>query len=95
VLGEEAKRAFEEAGGGRSALIRVDLRVGPAGVVIDDRVHVIDAVVMVTVLAVAVAGDAVTRPLEARVLADVHVQEIAGARPLVPVRRFACQPRRP
>jgi hypothetical protein len=61
----------------------MDLRVGQARVVVDDRVQVVDAVATSAVLAGAVAGDAVAGPLEARLLADVHVQQIAGARPLV------------
>ena len=88
VLGEEAEGAFEEAGGSRSALVRVDLRVGEAGVIVDDRVHVIDAVAMVAVLAGAVTGEAVPRPLEPCVFADVHVQQVAGAGPLVTVSRL-------
>ena len=86
--GVEGERAFEEGDDGRCALVGVDLGVGEPGVVVDDRVHVVDAVPVLAVLARAVAGDAVAGPLEARVLAGVHVQQITGARPLVAVGRL-------
>ena len=89
----EGERPLEEAGDGDGTLIGLDLRVREAGAVVDDRVHVVDAGAAAAVLARTVAGDPVTGPPEARVLADVHVQQITGARPLVPVAPLARRPR--
>src|SRR6266540_4919506 len=63
----------------------MDLGVGQPAVVVDDRVHDVDAVVAAAVLARAVAGEAVAGPLEADVLARVHVQQVSRTRPLVAV----------
>ena len=60
------------------------LAVGQARVVVDDRVEVVVAErVVALALVAAIAGDRVTGPPEARIALDVHVQQIAGARPLV------------
>jgi len=88
VPGEVGERSFEEAGHGHGTLIGMDLGVGEPGVIVDDRMHVVDTGTLTSVLACAVAGDAVAGPLEARVLARVHVQQIAGAGPLVTNGRF-------
>src|SRR5436190_23966167 len=53
---------------------------------------VVDAVAPLAVLARAVAGETMAGTLEAGVLADIHVQQIAGARPLVAVGGLACRP---
>ena len=47
----EGERAFEEAGDGGGALVGVDLGVGEPCVVVDDRVHEVDAVAVLAVLA--------------------------------------------
>ena len=70
----EGERAFEEGDDGRSLLVVVDLGVGEPGVVIDDRVHDVEAVQVAAVLASTVTGDPVAGPLETDVLAGVHVQ---------------------
>jgi hypothetical protein len=59
-------------------------------VVVDDRVRVVVAdagrgVHPVPLALGAIAGCAVPGPAEARVAADVHVQQIAGAGPLVTI----------
>jgi hypothetical protein len=87
--------AFEEADDGGCPLVGVDLGVGEPGAVVDDRVHVVDAVTVAAVLARTVAGDPVAGPLEAGVLACVHVQQVAGARPLVAAGRLPLDSRRP
>ena len=51
VLGVEAEGAFEEADDGCLFRVWVDLGVGEPGVVVDDRVHDVDAVVLAAVLA--------------------------------------------
>src|SRR5581483_10256181 len=84
--------SLEKGNNRRCLLVVVDLGVGEPGVVVDDRVHDVDAIAVLAVLASTVAGDPVAGPLEAGVLAGVHVQEVTGAGPLVAVGRF---PRRP
>ena len=62
------------------------LAVGQARVVVDDRVEVVVAerVGLLPRRCVrAIAGDRVPGPAKARVALDVHVQQIAGARPLI------------
>jgi len=95
VFGEAAERSLEERDHGRCFLVVVDLGVGEAGMVVDDRVHDVDAVEVSAVLAGAVAGDPVAGALEARVLAGVHVRQVAGAGPLVAGGRLPRRPRRP
>jgi len=51
VLGEVGECALEEVDRGRGALVGMDLGVGEPGVVVDDRVHVVDAVTVPAVLA--------------------------------------------
>jgi hypothetical protein len=89
--GEERQGAFEEAGDGGGAFVVMQFDVGQPRVVVDDRVGVVvaDAGVGMHPVAVAlraIAGGAVPGPTEARVAADVHVQQIARTRPLVAVR---------
>jgi len=84
VVCVESEGALEEAGGGLRPRVVVDLRVGQARVVVDDRVHMVDAV-RDAVLRAPIASHSMTGSLEAHVLADVHVQEVARAGPLVAV----------
>src|SRR5439155_19197410 len=77
-------------GHGRRPLVAMELDVGEPRVVVDDRVRevVADQPLRMRRLAPArraIAGDGVARPLEAGVAADIHVQQIAGAGPLVAV----------
>ena len=51
VNGVEAECALEEAGDGGRFRVGVDLGVGKPAVVVDDRVHDVDAVVLAAVLA--------------------------------------------
>ena len=51
VLGVEAERTIEEAGDRRRFGVAVDLDIGEPGVVVDDRVHDVDAVLVLAVLA--------------------------------------------
>jgi len=88
-------RALEEADDGSGPLVVVDLDVGEPGMVVDDRVHDVDPVAVLAVLASPVTGDTVAGPLETCVLAGVHVQQVAGAGPLVAVGRLPHRPRRP
>jgi hypothetical protein len=91
VGGEERQGAFDKAGNGRGLLVVVELDVGQAGVVVDDRVRVVVADAgagghPVAIALGAIAGGAVPRAPEARVAADIHVQQIARAWPLVAIR---------
>jgi hypothetical protein len=95
VLGEGAECPLEEASGRCCSLVGMDLGVSESRVVVDDRVDVVDAVAPLAVLARAIAGQTVAGTREAGVLADVHMQQIAGARPLVAVGGLACRPRWP
>jgi hypothetical protein len=84
-------RALEEAGDGGGAFVVMQFDVGQPRAVVDDRVGVIvaDAGVGMHPVAVAlraIAGGAMSGPTEARVAADVHVQQIARTRQLVAVR---------
>jgi hypothetical protein len=79
------KGASDEAGDGRGALVGVQLAVGQAGVVVDDRVRelVAPACALLGVGLVAFAGDGMAGPLEASEALGVHVQQITRAGPLV------------
>src|SRR4029450_11032946 len=89
VFGEEGERAFDEAGHRQRLLVVMELDVGEPGMVVDDRVREVitdprpDPAPAQALR--AVAGDAVPRPQEARIAADVHVQQITGTGPLVAV----------
>ena len=78
-------------------LVAVELAVGVAGVVVDERVHplVADPHPFLGAGAVAVAGDGVAGPGEADEAFAVDVQQIAGAGPLVAAWLLARLPRRP
>ena len=73
------------------ALVGVHLGVGQAAVVVDDRVAELpaDARALLGAGAVAIAGDLVPGPAEAREALGVHLQQIAGARPLKAPDRLA------
>jgi hypothetical protein len=91
--GVEGKGTLDEAGNGDGLLVWVQLDVGQSGVVIDDRVGVVLSNAGFRAHPAAgslrpVAGNAMPRPLEARVAAGVHVQEIARTRPLIAVCRL-------
>ena len=93
VRGEEGERALDKAGHGRRPLVVVELDVGESRVVVDDRVRVVVADPRLGAHPAAralraVAGDAVAGPQEAGVAGDVHVQQVAGAGPLVAVGRL-------
>jgi hypothetical protein len=81
-VGEEpVQRAAGEGGDGGGSLVVVDLRVGQAAAVVDDRVHVLEAHPPRALG--AVTGQRVAGRLELPEALDVHVQQLAGARPLV------------
>jgi hypothetical protein len=96
----EGERSLDEAGHGRGPLVAVELDVGEARVVVDDRVRevVADEPLRVQRLAPArgaISGDGMAGTLEAGVAADVDVQQVAGARPLVAVGRLPRRAFRP
>ena len=96
VRGEERQRALDEAGHGGGELVVVQLDVGQARVVVDDRVGVLPADAGLGVSGGACERSPVTAwpgCAEAGVARDVHVQQLAGARPLVAVGRLARPPR--
>ena len=70
--GVEGERTLEEAAGCRGAGVVMDLRVGQTRVIVDDRVHIVDAVGEM-ILRAPITRDSVPRTLEAHVLAHVHV----------------------
>src|SRR6266542_1744272 len=81
----------------RCLLVVLELDVSEAGVVVDDRVRIVvaDGGPLLVGGAMAVAGDRVTGSQEARVAADIHVQQIAGARPFIAVGRLLDRSRPP
>jgi hypothetical protein len=84
-------------GHGVGPLVLVQLAVGVAGVVVDDRVHpfVPDPHSLLGAGGVPVAGDCVAGTAEADEAFAVDVQQIAGAGPLVQTWLFARLPGRP
>jgi hypothetical protein len=94
VLGEVRQCALDEAGDRVRPLVWVQLAVGVAGVVVDDRVHplVPDPHPLLLAGAVTVSGDGVTGPAEADEALAVDVQQIARTRPLVQARPLARLP---
>src|SRR5205807_6505561 len=76
VAGEELQGAFNEGGDGGGLLVVVQLAVGQAGVVIDDRVAELPAGPVALLLGgpVALPGDPVPRPGEPPRALDVHLQ---------------------
>ena len=100
MLGVVGEGSFDEGGHGRCFLVWVELDVGEAGVVVNDRVRVVVADSRLRAHPVArspraIAGDAVAGPQEARIARDVHVQQIAGTGPLVAVGRLLGYSRAP
>jgi hypothetical protein len=97
MVGKPRQRACDERGDRRSALVIEQLAVGQAAVVIDDGVKVVvtKRPRLVFVGLGAIAGDRVTGPGEPRIALDVHVQQIARARPLVATDRARRGPRPP
>src|SRR6266542_3226512 len=91
VLSEEGERAFQEGGHGRRALVVEEPGVTEARTVVDDRVRVVvaDALALVLRGASPIAGDRMAGAFEASVEADIHVQQVARAGPLVAALRFA------
>ena len=86
-------RALDERRDGLGALVVVELDVGQSRVVVDDGVSEVIAPPSpgrhpVAAALGAVAGDGVPGPLKARIARGVHVQQIAGAGPLVAVGRL-------
>jgi len=91
VACEERKRALDEPGDGRRLLVAVDLGEGQAAVVVDHRVTELPAHAHALLGGgpEAIAGDGVPGRAEARQALGVHLQQIAGARPLKPPHRLA------
>src|SRR5437870_5335895 len=77
--------ALDEAGHRGGFLVTVELAVGVAGVVVDERVHPFEADPhpQLSAGAVAVTGDGVAGPAETDEALAVDVEQIAGAGPLV------------
>ena len=97
VPGVPGERALGKRDDGVCALVGMQLAVGQARVVVDDRVGVLVADLLAFLRAApgAVAGDGVAWACEARVALGVHVQQIARAGPLVPVGGLARRLRSP
>jgi hypothetical protein len=97
VLGEDGEPALDKAGHRGRPFVAVELAVGVARVVVDERVHpfVADVHAQLGAGAVSVAGDGVTGPAETNEAFAVDVQEVAGAGPLVAARLLARRLRRP
>ena len=92
----EGEPALEEGGDGRRPFVWVELAVGEPRVIVDERVHelVADPHPLLGARHVPVAGDRVPGPQEASEALAVHVQQIAGAGPLVQARPLPRLPRR-
>ena len=100
AVGEPGECALDKAGHGRRGLVVVELDVGEAAVVVDGRVREVASdpgawIHPVAAALGAITGDRVPGPLESPVAGRVHVQEVAGAGPLVAVRRLLRRPRGP
>jgi hypothetical protein len=97
VRGEVGESALNEAGDGCGLLVAVELAVGVAGVVVNDRVHPFEAnpQPQLSAGAVAVTRDRVARTAEANKPFGVDVKEVAGAGPLVAAALLAWLLRRP
>jgi hypothetical protein len=91
VVFEEAERPLDERGHRCGLLVAVDLGVGQAAVVVDHRVTELPAhaLALLGARGVTVAGHGVPGPQEARQALGVHLQQIAGTRPLIPADRLA------
>ena len=97
VGAEPGQGALQECDDGRGLFVGEQLAVGQSRVVIDDGVEVVvtERVIVLLGSAAAVAGDGVPRSPEPRIALDVHVEQIAGTRPLVAPKRFARRARHP
>ena len=98
--GEVGESALDKAGDGCRLLVAVELAVGVAGVVVDDRVHPFEANPhpFLPAAAEAIACDSMAGPGEADKALRVDVEQIARARPLVEawlLTRLPGQPRGP
>jgi hypothetical protein len=93
AVGKPGQGALSEGGDGGGPLVIEQLAIGQSAVVVDDGVEVVVAQRVAPLGAglVPVAGDRVSGAREARVALDVHVQQVARARPLVATER---RPRR-
>ena len=89
--GEGGKAALDKARDGRRLLVRVELAVDPASVVVEEGVDkfVSDPHPFLGSAAMPITGDRVTGPCETGEAFRVHVQQIAGTRPLVAAARLA------
>jgi hypothetical protein len=96
VGGEERQGACDEAGNGLGALVRMQLGVDQAGMVVDDRVAELPANTgfLLGAGGRAIPGDPVPGAGKAREALGVHLQQIARAGPLEPADLLA-RPRRP
>jgi hypothetical protein len=88
------ERSADELGDSLGALVAVQLDIGQAGVVIDDRVREVIAhprAVSHPAAAAprAISGGTMTGSLKARVARGIHVQQITRARPLVATRSIS------
>src|SRR5215210_1721210 len=94
-LGEVGETAFDEAGHGCGFVVTVELAVGVAGVVVDERVHpfVADPQPPLRTGRVTIAGDGVSGPAETNEALAVDVEQIARTGPLVAARLLAWLPR--
>jgi hypothetical protein len=89
--------ALDEGGDGVGALVWVELAVGVAGVVVDDRVHplVADAHPFLRPCPLAITGEGVAWAAEADEALAVDMQQITGTGPLVEPWLLAQLPRWP
>src|SRR5579884_3921433 len=89
--------ALDEAGHRHSSFIAVQLAVGVARVIVDERVHplVPNPRPLLRPGAIAIAGDRMPRATETGKTLGIDVQQITGARPLVAAGLLARLPRRP
>jgi hypothetical protein len=85
VASVERQAAFDKASHGLGLLVSVQLAVGQARVIIDQRVHplIADPHPYLCAGFVAIAGDGVTGPGEPREALGIDVQQITRARPLI------------
>jgi hypothetical protein len=87
---EPVQRALAEGGDGGGALVVEHFGVGQSRAVVNDRVRVLVAGAVGA--PAAVAGDRVPGLIEALQALGVHVQQLAGARPLVALNGTAQHP---
>jgi len=94
---KKAERALGERDDGRGLLVGVDLGVGQAAVVVDHRVTELPAHphALLGAGAISPAGQLVARAREAPQALGVHLQQVAGARPLKPTDLLTRRRRHP